>query len=230
MKSTLYPCIASVFFLGTVLSCVATDTDTDADATGGISVDNEPANTGRVATLDVSDLRDYDAQPPVVQHLLARALALTKLDLAYHYGSSDPAGGGMDCSGTIYYLLHQAGVEDVPRDSSEMYRWVWTQGRFEAVVSSSLDTFELEWLKPGDLLFWTGTYDVKRDPPVTHVMIYLGIDRHTGRRVMMGASEGRRFNGISRYGVSVFDFTIPTPSSSGMQSRFIGYGAVPGLK
>jgi hypothetical protein len=197
-----------------------------------------PANAGRIATLDVSDLRDYQAQPPEVRHLLAHALALTKLNLAYQYGSSDPAGGGMDCSGAIYYLLQQAGVKDAPRDSSEMYRWVWTQGRFQSVVSSSTDTFELARLKPGDLLFWTGTYHVTRDPPVTHVMIYLGIDRHNGRRVMMGASEGRRFNGISRYGVSVFDFTIPraAPSSgddarasSDLQSRFIGYGAVPGL-
>ena len=79
-----------------------------------------------------------------MQRLLARALALTKLNLAYRYGSSDPAGGGMDCSGTIYYLLREAGVPDVPRDSSEMYRWVWTKGRFQAVVSSSPDTFELE--------------------------------------------------------------------------------------
>jgi hypothetical protein len=209
--------------------------DTANDSAGSAA---SSANAGRVATLDVSDLRDYEAQPPEVRHLLTRALALTKLNLAYHYGSFDPTGGGMDCSGTIYYLLQQAGVKDAPRDSSEMYRWVWTQGRFQSVVSSSTDTFELTRLKPGDLLFWTGTYHVTRDPPVTHVMIYLGIDRHNGRRVMMGASEGRRFNGISRYGVSVFDFTIPhaAPSSgddsrasSDLQSRFIGYGAIPGL-
>lgn len=196
--------------------------------------DAEAANEGRIATLDVSDLREYDAQPLEVRRLLARALALTKLNLAYHYGSSDPASGGMDCSGAIYYLLQQAGVKDAPRDSSGMYRWVWTQGHFQAVVSSSLDTFELARLKPGDLLFWTGTYHVTRDPPVTHVMVYLGIDRHTGHRVMMGASEGRRFNGISRYGVSVFDFVIPRPATASgddsHESHFIGYGAIPGLK
>jgi hypothetical protein len=61
-------------------------------------------------------------------------------------------------------------------------------------------------------------------------MIYLGINRHTGRRVMVGASEGRRFSGVSRYGVSVFDFELPrhTPGDGGT-SRFIGYGAIPGL-
>jgi hypothetical protein len=230
IKLSLFIALAVLFYA----SPGAMAQDTDTDATGG-AIDrtgygDEPANTGRIAKLDVSDLRDYDVQPVVVRRLLARALALTKLDLAYHYGASDPASGGMDCSGTIYYLLQQAGVKDVPRDSSEMYRWVWTEGRFQAVVSSHLDTFELARLKPGDLLFWTGTYGVERDPPVTHVMIYLGVDRQSGRRVMMGASEGRRFNGISRYGVSVFDFTIPTPSASGPQSRFIGYGAVPGVR
>ncbi len=61
-------------------------------------------------------------------------------------------------------------------------------------------------------------------------MIYLGTNRHTGRRVMVGASEGRRFNDISRYGVSVFDFELPRHASGDTgASRFIGYGAIPGL-
>jgi cell wall-associated NlpC family hydrolase len=193
-----------------------------------------PPNKGRIATLDPGDLRDFAAQPAAVQRLLTEALRLTKLNLSYRYGSDDPASGGMDCSGTIHYLLHYAGISDPPRDSSEIYRWMWTQSRFESVVSSSPETFELSRLKPGDLLFWSGTYQVARDPPVTHVMIYLGIDRHNGERVMMGASEGRRFEGISRYGVSVFDFVLPRAvdgeSGSGDHPRFIGYGAIPGLK
>jgi len=191
---------------------------------------DEPA--ARTATLDPADLRDFDAQPPPVQRLLTEALRLTKLGLAYRYGSSDPATGGMDCSGTIYHLLQGAGIADAPRDSSEMYRWVWLSGRFQAVVSSSPDTFELARLKPGDLLFWSGTYHVTRDPPVTHVMIYLGVSRGTGRRVMMGASEGRRFNDVPRDGVSVFDFELPRPDADagGDHPRFIGYGPIPGLE
>jgi cell wall-associated NlpC family hydrolase len=200
-----------------------------------------PPADDRVASLSVSDLREYEAQPAAVKRLLASALALTTLDLSYKYGSSDPANGGMDCSGTVYHLLNEAGLKDVPRDASDMYKWVWTQGRLQAVVSSNPDTFELSRLKPGDLLFWTGTYRVDRDPPVTHVMIYLGINRHTGRRVMVGASEGRRFDDVSRYGVSVFDFTLPRPKStanakessrgaSDLESRFVGYGSIPGLE
>jgi hypothetical protein len=75
-------------------------------------------------------------------------------------------------------------------------------------------------------MFWSGTYNVTRDPPVTHVMIYLGLNRRTGRRVMVGASEGRRFDEISRYGVSVFDFEMPR---AGGDARFLGYAAIPGL-
>jgi hypothetical protein len=194
-----------------------------------------------VATLAVSDLREYEMQSLAVQRLLARALTLTTLDLTYKYGSSDPKNGGMDCSGTVYYLLNETGCIDVPRDASGMYKWVWTRSRFQAVTSSNPDTFELDLLKPGDLLFWTGTYQVDHDPPVTHVMIYLGINRHSGHRVMVGASEGRQFEGKSQYGVSVFDFTIPgrkhssdtapkISSAPDLQARFIGYGSIPGLE
>jgi cell wall-associated NlpC family hydrolase len=197
----------------------------------------QSSDSSHVATLDVADLREYAALSPAVQHLLSDALALTKLDLSYKYGSSDPKEGGLDCSGTVYYLLNQAGLKDVPRDSSGMYQWVWTQSQFYAVTSTSLDSFEFARLKPGDLLFWTGTYQVERDPPITHVMIYLGTNQQSGRRVMVGASEGRQFDGKSRYGVSVFDFVLPRPATAaegspdgGLKARFVGYGAIPGLE
>jgi hypothetical protein len=197
--------------------------------TAGRGQDESPA---RVATLDPADIADFNTQPAPVQKLLTAALHLTKLNLTYRYGSSDPATGGMDCSGTIYHLLLDAGIANAPRDSSEMYRWVWMQGDFHAVVSTNPDTFELARLKPGDLLFWSGTYHVTRDPPVTHVMIYLGLERQTGHRVMVGASDGRRFHGISRDGVSVFDFELPRTTDAaapGDHPQFIGYGSIPGL-
>jgi len=180
----------------------------------------------RIATLATSDLVDYDQQPAAVKRLIAHALELTTRDLSYKYGSCDPKEGGMDCSGTVYYLLLDAGIANAPRDSYEMYRWVLSEGLFHPVASSKLDSSEFASLKPGDLLFWTGTYDVNRDPPVSHVMIYLGVNRQTGRRVMVGASEGRRFNDVSRYGVSVFDLELPRGTGT---SRFIGYGAIPTL-
>ena len=189
------------------------------------------------ASLAITDLKDYAAQPEAVQHLIAEGLDLATLGLTYRYGSDDPKNGGMDCSGTLYYLLNKAGCADVPRDASGMYRWVWQNSRFESVVSNNPKSFEFDRLKPGDLLFWTGTYRVDHDPPVTHVMLYLGINRVTGHHVMFGASNGRTYEGKPRYGVSVFDFKLPSPlqlpsaspADSDLQSRFIGYGPIPGL-
>jgi NlpC/P60 family len=134
----------------------------------------------------------------------------------------------MDCSGTVYRVLRDAGVSDVPRSSHEQYRWVWESGRFRAVNGRSFDSFEFDALKPGDLLFWTGTYEPreKRDPPVSHVMIYLGRAKDDGRHVMFGSSDGRPFRGLPQRGVSVFDFRLPAENST---VRFIGYGPIPGL-
>ena len=139
----------------------------------------------------------------------------------------------MDCSGFVYYVLTAAGIRDVPRDSSEQYAWLRKAGNFEAVISRKDNSFELADLAPGDLLFWTGTYKIERDPPITHAMIYLGREKKTNRRIMIGASDGRTYRGESRYGVSVFDFKISPPAETkeGRQTPlFVGYGHVPGLE
>jgi cell wall-associated NlpC family hydrolase len=167
-----------------------------------------------------------------VQKLLGDALDLTRRNLAYAYGSADPANGGMDCSGFIYYVLRANGVPDVPRDASEQYVWVRKAGNFRAVLSRGLDSFEFDELKPGDLLFWTGTYDVERDPPVTHTMIYVGKEKKSEKPIMVGASDGRTYEGKQRFGVSVFDFKTARSkdaTTSGNQPRFVGYGKIPGL-
>jgi peptidoglycan DL-endopeptidase CwlO len=187
-----------------------------------------------VASLDPSKLKDFDSQPSGVQDLIRSALALTQRNLAYTYGSDDPASGGMDCSGFIYYVLTSAGFKDVPRQSSDQYLWVRKNGNFHSVLSRNADTFELEDLRPGDLMFWSGTYKVDRDVPVTHVMIYLGKEKGTNKRVMVGASDGRSYNGERKFGVSVFDFKLPngTPNKSDpdLVARFEGYSAIPGLR
>jgi peptidoglycan DL-endopeptidase CwlO len=195
------------------------------------SPENQPAV---VASLDPSRLKDFDSQPAGVQDLIRSALALTQRNLAYTYGSADPASGGMDCSGFIYYVLTNAGFKDVPRQSSDQYLWVRKNGNFRSVLSRNADTFELEDLRPGDLMFWSGTYKVDRDVPVTHVMIYLGKEKGTNKRVMVGASDGRSYNGERRFGVSVFYFKLPngTPNKSDpdLVARFEGYSPIPGLR
>jgi peptidoglycan DL-endopeptidase CwlO len=183
-------------------------------------------------TLLPDQIAGYDDYPPEVRQILDTGLELTKQNLGYKYGSADPANGGMDCSGFIYYVLRQNGFPDVPRDSSQQYVWVRKAGNFNTVLSRKEDSFELDALKPGDLLFWRGTYNINRDPPVTHVMIYLGREKRTKKSVMLGASDGRTYNGKQIFGVSVFDFKLPPPPSSGdakISPVFVGYGRIPGL-
>jgi len=185
------------------------------------------------ATLAPEAIKGFEENPPRVRTLLSSALDLTTRNLDYKYGSADPSAGGMDCSGFVYYVLKQNGVGDVPRDSSQQYVWLRRIGKFEPVLSRKDDSFEMENLKPGDLLFWTGTYSIERDPPITHAMIYLGREKKSGARVMVGASDGRIYQGQSRNGVSVFDFKVErrnTGESGKPGPTFIGYGHIPGLR
>jgi hypothetical protein len=193
-----------------------------------------PPPKAEVVALKPEELKEFEKQSPAVQTLLKSALALVGRNLKYQYGSANPDQGGLDCSGAVYYVLRQAGIQEVPRQANQMYSWVRKAGFFQAVWSTDPGTFELEALKPGDLMFWTGTYEIERDPPVTHVMIYLGKEKGTGKRVMVGASEGRSYAGKPRAGYSVFHFSLPGfPLPKGREkngSRFIGYGKIPGLE
>ena len=77
----------------------------------------------------------------------------------------------------------------------------------------------------GDLLFWEWTYNIKRSPPITHVMIYLGRDKK-GIPRMAGSSSGK--NG----GVGIYTFD-PNAPMGGVKNafgryvkraRFVGFG------
>ena len=183
-------------------------------------------------SLSPDQISGYETYPAKVRQILDAGLALTRENLGYTYGSADPANGGMDCSGFIYYVLKQNGFPDVPRDSRQQYVWVRKAGNFYAVLSRKEDSFEFDDLKPGDLLLWSGTYNIDRDPPITHTMIYLGREKRTNKHVMVGSSDGRTYDGKQRWGVSVFDFKMPPPPKSGdakISPVFVGYGRIPGL-
>jgi cell wall-associated NlpC family hydrolase len=209
-------------------STPSTDEGTHSDTHGN----SEPA--APMATLKPEALREFSEQPAAVQALIRNSLALTEKNLSYKYGSADPAAGGMDCSGFIYYALSNAGYKDVPRDSAGQYVWVRQKGDFHAVLSRSGESFELGNLNPGDLMFWSGTYKVDRDIPITHVMIYLGKEKASGKPVMVGATDGRSYDGVRRFGVSVFDFKMPSGQPNkddpDLTARFEGYASVPGLR
>ncbi|HSI12320.1 MAG TPA: NlpC/P60 family protein [Chthoniobacter sp.] len=185
------------------------------------------------ATVEPDAINEFASQPPRIQQLLRDAINLTRLNLTYTFGSSDPDSGGMDCSGTIYYLLHAHSFADVPRDSSGQYMWARRSGAFFPVVSKSAESPELKELLPGDLMFWTGTYETGRDIPISHVMMYLGREKGSGKRIMFGASDGRSYNGVQRWGVSVFDFKMPNGNAANPEkgkAEFVGYARIPGLR
>ena len=183
------------------------------------------------ATLTPEEIVEFHAQPAGVRKLIESSLELARQNLTYTFGSADPANGGMDCSGFIYYVLRQHGLTQVPRDSSGLYVWVRKAHGFRAVISRKPDSFEMDELLPGDLLFWIGTYTTDHDPPVSHTMIYLGTEKATGGKIMIGSSDGRTYRGQRRNGVSVFDFHMPrTPAEGDQRSTFIGYARIPGLR
>ena len=166
------------------------------------------------ATLSPEAISGFENYPSKVQQLLTSALELTTRNLDYKYGSADPGNGGMDCSGFIYFVLKQNAVESVPRDSSEQYIWLRRAGRFEPVVSQKEDSFEFDNL---------------------HAMIYLGREKKTGARVLVGASDGRTYQSQQRFGVSVFDFKMPRADKGEIEDgkvrpRFVGYAHIPGLR
>lgn len=189
--------------------------------------ETKPAAT---SSLRIDELAKSETFEKATREMLTYALTLTEKNLKYTPASSDPAAGGMDCSGAVYHVLQKFGYQQCPRQSNEMYQWVWESDTFRAFNGLSERSFEWKRLQPGDLLFWTNTTadgKTERDPPVTHVMMYLGTRKRDGKPVMYGSSDGRTYEGVARRGVSVFDFRLPQPTSS---ARFIGYARLPARK
>ena len=187
-----------------------------------------PAN----ASISVVEIADSQSYSPDLRKIVELSLNLAPRNLSYKYASADPAKGGMDCSGFIYYVLTGCGIKDVPRDARDQYIWVRKAGNFQAVLAQRDDTFELDALKPGDLLFWSSNFGVTRDPDITQTMIYVGREKGTNQRIMAGASETSTFKGRPRSGVGVFDFKVGRAAPKANKESgpvFVGYGHIPGL-
>lgn len=202
------------------------DADKPKDAEGGPSAKKKPA---AVSTMLPEELAGFEAYPPALQQVVRKALELTTQNLRYQFGSSDPKAGGMDCSGTMCHVLQNSGIKGVPRQSDEICRWVMRNAViYRTENTASLKNTAFSALHPGDLLFWTGTYDTggTRELPITHVMLYLGKRKKDGKPIVFGASDGRSYNGERRNGVSVFDFSLP---QRGSKASFFGYGPIPGI-
>lgn len=182
--------------------------------------------TSPPASLSPEELIEYETLSPDLQSVISKALALTKLKLTYKFASSEPKQGGMDCSGTIYHLLQSSGFSATPRQSDQMCEWLMRTSKVHTLEGvKSFNDMPFAELRPGDLVFWSGTYEsTQRKLPITHVMLYLGKQKKDGKRVLFGASDGRTYEGQRRNGVSVFDFAIP---KAGGKATLHSYGPLP---
>lgn len=175
--------------------------------------------------LSISIIEGYENYPLTIKSLIAKAASLTQMNLTYLYGSADPARGGMDCSGTIYYLLSGSAHATIPRDANGLYEWLKQKATLHSVSSYNLQSSQFSQLKPGDLLFWSGTYAKGNVNTITHVMLYLGRNKNH-EPLMFGASDGRTYKNKKIRGVSLFDFKLPKPQD---KSHFVGYGCIPSV-
>jgi len=150
---------------------------------------------------------------------------LSRLGLRYLYGGEHPENGGMDCSGTVQYVLEQAGFQNVPRQANTQYLWLEKRGTLTKIRPWTSPRSVFHRLRPGDLLFWKGTYKVRRVPNVTHVMIYMGRETKSGKHLMFGA-RGTRAKGRNGSAVDIFEFRWPEKRRRG---KFIAFGSVPGI-
>jgi LysM repeat protein len=100
----------------------------------------------------------------------------------------------MDCSNTSRYLYKVTTGIQLPRTASDQYYYLHLQGKAWDVPQTAdgwADTnFLRRNLKPGDLLFWENTYRPERQPPITHVMVFLGTN-DKGQWIMAGSQTSR---------------------------------------
>jgi cell wall-associated NlpC family hydrolase len=180
----------------------------------------------RPGSLQPADLEEYASLEGLRKRIVDEALDLGAKEswLKYQFGSADPDSGGLDCSGSVYYILQRVGV-DPPRSSAAQFTWVKDAGALTDVPATVTSTGDAAFadLRPGDLLFWSGTYEPTdgRTVAVSHVQIFLGHEKTTGEPVMVGASDGRTYRGTKREGYGVYDFKMP---KTGSKARFLGYG------
>jgi len=141
----------------------------------------------------------------------------------------------MDCSNTARYLYWSLFRIKLPRTASDQYYELKQSNRVVYAprnANGKVDTPALmAELRSGDLLFWEWTYDIQRDPPITHVMVYLG--RTADGRPKMAGSASRAHGEVTTCGgVDVYDFD-PNANMGGVKNfwgdyvrraQFVGFG------
>lgn len=182
--------------------------------------------------IETGSLNEFATLSDSRKKLITTALKVAKNHgwLRYKFGSNDPKNKGFDCSGAMSYVLRTLNYK-VPRTSSDQYLWVKKHKGFTGVSpkTTSLKDPVFKQLKPGDLVFWSGTYNPTdgRKTKITHVGMYLGTEKADNRPVMICATKGRSYRGKAGDGYGVYDFKLPSKTS---KSKLVGFGPPPGTK
>ncbi len=162
------------------------------------------------------------SQPPLspVEALRLRCHEVARMGLHYRFGGDTPEEGGLDCSGSVQYVLKSLGLNNVPRTSYAQYNWLKSSGTLRTVGLFLPPDKAIRNLRPGDLVFWGKTYNSGHK--VSHVMIYLGQNPQDGKRYVFGA-RSQKVKGVLGSEVDVFELR-----GTG-HGKLIGYGQIPGL-
>ena len=147
--------------------------------------------------------------------VMAVADRLAHQHLAYIYGSGDLHAGGLDCSGFVQVVFREACGIELPDEADKQLDYCRQHGHlWDATSEWTPDT-----LRPGDLIFFAGPYDLPRESRVVHVMMY------DGGNTMVGAQGlGRQKDGtIGGVGSYFFHPNYPDGVFGESGERFIGH-------
>ena len=195
------------------------------------TVDPPPGKSGfgKPALITTAELAGFDELPADRRNLIETAIAVATDSpwLPYTDEGGDPAQGGFDCSGAMYYVMRKCGLEP-PRSSGAQLKWLAEHKRLNEVPADAagLDHPSLKQLRPGDLLFWGHPAAEGKAARTSHVAMYLGNEKKDGLAVMINSTDGRSYRGVQANGYGVYDFRLP---KAGAKAIFLGYGTPPGI-
>ena len=152
---------------------------------------NPEVDEDRIKELIQGALTDSKFNAEIAQKIIAAAMS--KLGYPYIWGKSFDGKSGGDCSGLVYYVLKQAGI-NIGRTSANGY--------YNHFKNNQVPRSEMQ---PGDLIFWHKNGG-RPDRYVHHVGIYIGdgkiIDAssNAGKIVERKIFEGQTYQvvGVSR--------------------------------
>lgn len=186
---------------------------------------------GRPALIAAGDLVDFERLPEDRRKLIEAAIAVARDSpwLPYTARGTKPSDGGFDCSGAMYFVMRSVDL-DPPRTAATQLHWLERNHRLHRVPANARDSRHpaLKNLCPGDLLFWgrPASAATGKGAVITHVAMFLGIEKKGNRPVMINSTDGRSYRGVKANGYGIYDFRLP---AAGSKVAFIGYGTPLGI-